>query len=193
MRSYDYEPMGKVEFVWSIFLAAIAMSCIAMPIYTFTELMGSQQQGRWTLGILIGLPVIVFLVLFLFGIAVLLGTLAHYDHSPNFYWGTVVELIVMCGLGLGAGFGYWPWSGEYHQYRTVSGNVDTVSSRLVSAGDKGGSNQKFVVTLQGGNQQYGITDTRAALLKSGSHVVLKCKRSYEYGSNDAGYDCKWGQ
>lgn len=163
-------------------------------------------SGQWTLGVLVGLPVAAVIALLMLTLTVGLlifgirnQSLPDWDYSYTwshrrfgFTWASVT---FACLLAFCAGmvWTYWPLSAEYHQYRPVSGTVAQVGNRFVSAGGQGGTNQKFVVTLTSGPQQYGITDTRAALLKPGDHVSLRCIRVYEYGSNDAGYDCKWGQ
>lgn len=150
--------------------------------------------AQWTLGVKIGLPFAIFGALALLVSAVVF--IAWWINESDRLTALVTVPLSLVVLGLYTGgiiWAYWPLQAQYHQYRTVSGTVQTVANRLVSAGDKGGSNQKFVVTLIGGSQQYGIEDTRAALLKPGDRVDLRCIRKYDYGSNNAGYDCKWGQ
>lgn len=163
--------------------------------------MNEFASGQWTLGIKIGLPFAIFGFLLFSGWAVYCTrywlTFDPYkyhllDHKwaagmwAGISWLGVV-LYVMSML-----FVYWPLDAAYHQYRPVSGTVDSISSRIVSSGD-GGSDQNFVVTLTSGPQQYTIGDSRAALLKHGDHVSLFCVRQYDYGSNNAGYGCKWGK
>lgn len=162
-------------------------------------------SGQWTLGVLIGLPLIGLLVLLLLVAIIYLFILAIVNPDKSqigsdwsarkigIVWSSVLTFVLLVVL-LITTLAYWPLKAEYHQYRTVTGTVQQVTSRLISAGDKGGSNQKFVVILrERPGTPYGITDTRAALLKAGDRVDLRCKRVYEYGSNNAGYDCKWGR
>lgn len=152
--------------------------------------------GQWTLSVLVGLPLIglVLLISLVVLIITTIGAIKDWDNERGFCAAIAGgALLVLLGTGIGAGVGYWPWKAEYHQYNRVTGTVATITSRLISAGDKGGTNQKFVVVLTSGSQQYGIEDTRAALLKPGDHVAINCKRAYEYGSSNAGYDCKWAQ
>jgi hypothetical protein len=151
-------------------------------------------SGQWTLGTLIGLPIAALALL----IVVVVGIAAVFIFASEEGWlgGVLAGLAAFVAVCVVIGITtitYWPFKAEYHQYRAVDGTVSSVANRLVSAGDKGGSNQKFVVTLTSGQQQYGIEDTRAALLKPGDTVHLRCIRSYDYGSSNAGYDCKWGR
>lgn len=165
-------------------------------------------SGQWTLGVLVGLPIALFfsfLMLVLIVLTVIYGVRNRTPGKRSTYkdgWDRYSDrrraacfiglpTFIMVAILIGAGFAMWPWKAEYHQFRQVSGTVSAVSSRLV-AGDRS-TNQKFVVILTSGPQQYGVDDTRAALLHPGDAVSLRCIRSYTYGSNDAGYDCKWGQ
>jgi hypothetical protein len=149
------------------------------------------DHGRWTLGVLIGLPfcglaVLVALAVVGFGIWMM------FNDEP--LWGAATVAGTLVGTAVLAVLviflGYWPLSSSYHQYREVDGTVSQVSSRLV-AGDKS-TNQKFIVTLDGSTQQFGVDDTRAALLKPGDAVTLSCIKSYQYGAQ-FGYDCNWGK
>ena len=80
---------------------------------------------------------------------------------------------------------FYPYHMEYHEIRNVQGTVTQVSNRFL-AGDNGGTNQKFVVTING--KQYGCNDTRCSLVHVGSWLQLGCQRVWEFGSKD-GYDC----
>lgn len=163
----------------------------------------THASGQWTLGVLIGLPIGLFIVLALLIVAAVctrhLITWNKRDSSDHLLldnrwamalWTAGSWCLPFIVLGI-IGLAMWPWQAEYHQYRPVHGTVANISNRFV--GGDHSTSQKFVVTLTSGSQQYGITDTRAALLKPGDPVSLRCIRVYEYGSNDAGYDCKWGQ
>lgn len=158
------------------------------------------HSGRWTLGVYIGLPAAILgalLLLGAFGFFLWLS-FAGDDRGDTYTWSNrkvgrvwvgpaafVALLFVVWML-----FAFYPWNSAYHQYREVDGTVTQVSSRLV-AGDKA-TNQKFVVTLQGSSQQFGIDDTRASLLKPGDAVTLSCIKSYQYGAQ-FGYNCNWGK
>lgn len=134
-----------------------------------------------TLGLLIGLPVAMLMFLAISGVAVW-GFLSD---GPEV--GVCAALIALV-LGLGTAAAFFPYQHDYHFWQQKSGAVERVSKRLVPTGDKGGMEEKYVVTLHG--QPYGVTDTRAALLKSGDHVVLNCKKSYQFMSR-SGWDCRW--
>jgi hypothetical protein len=84
----------------------------------------------------------------------------------------------------------WPFKYDYHHWVTKQGAVTQVSSRIISKDDE--VSQRFVVVLADGGT-YGVDDTRAALLKSGDQVRLKCKKEYEWGTAEAsqGWGCKW--
>lgn len=114
-----------------------------------------------------------------------------YDRSDGrvFFW-TALAVTILVG---GATFGFtYPFKYEYHHWVDKKGIVEQVSSRLISAGDKGGSNQRFVVVVNG--EPLGVDDTRASLIKVGDSVFLKCKKEYEFGTSLAanGWACKWG-
>lgn len=149
------------------------------------------MNPQWTLAVKVGLPVICVLGLFLIAAAIWMI----YAFATFSRWSMLatvpVSLLFLGGAVVLALIAYWPLHAEYHQYRTVTGQVEQVSSRFVGSGD--GTDQKFVVQLKGMPQPYGVKDTRAALLKPGDDVTLRCIRIYDYGSNNAGYDCKWGQ
>ena len=166
--------------------------------------MSAVASGQWTLGVLVGLPFACLGALILAGVIAAFLVAAHradpqersftFDPlrvSTVYRLSAVGFVVVLLGYAVGIVAGYWPLSAEYHQYRSVTGTVATISNRFVGSGQS--TSQKFVITLTTGSQQYGITDTRAALLHPGDEVSLRCIRVYEYGSNDAGYDCKWGQ
>lgn len=164
--------------------------------------MSALASGQWTLGVLVGLPFAILGALILLAGVVLFVVLAvgsREDSSEIVPWSPRTSrilaaagiFVLLLGYLAGIGWGYWPWQAAYHQYRTVTGTVATVSSRIVG-GDRS-VNQKFVITLTSGPQQYGVNDTRAALLHPGDPVALRCIRVYSYGSNNAGYDCQWGQ
>jgi hypothetical protein len=147
-------------------------------------------SAQWTIGVLVGVPLLIVFML------VCLGIIGYslFSWRSSVLTAGITFLVLIGGL-IGALVAYWPLKAEYHQYRSVSGTVAKISSRLIANdnGDRGGTSQKFVVVLTSGPQPYGVNDTRAALIKPGDTIHLKCKRTYEYGSDNAGYDCKWSQ
>jgi hypothetical protein len=91
-------------------------------------------DGRWTLGVLIGLP---FACLAAVGLLVL-GVLAiraarrdTYDPAPIWCLG-IGALVALCLFIPGMLWAYWPLDSQYHQYREVRGTVDHISSRLAT-------------------------------------------------------------
>jgi hypothetical protein len=92
-------------------------------------------------------------------------------------------------------FALYPYKAEYHAWHVHAGTVAHISSRLLAtgSGDNTGTSQKFVVQFTGSQQQYGIDDTRAALVKPGDHLRLTCIRTHQWGAGVDGYDCRWDQ
>lgn len=154
---------------------------------------------HWSLGVLIGLPIAgVFALAGLAGIWA--GVVARRRDRKRDYPKGWLDSGAGLGIGGGAailavtliitGLAMWPWTAEYHQWRPVSGTVTAVDSRLLSAGDRGGTDQKFAVRLAGSTQEYGCADTRCSLVKPGQHLELECKRVWQYAGTP-GYDCAY--
>jgi hypothetical protein len=86
---------------------------------------------------------------------------------------------------------FYPWSTEYHMWRTIHGSISQISNRFIASGsDGGGSTQRFVVIFNGDTGQYSCDDTRCALLKVGDDLTISCKRAWQY-SGTPGYDCSF--
>lgn len=81
-------------------------------------------------------------------------------------------------------------SGDYHAWNVKEGDVQRVNKRLVSAGEKG-MEERFVVVIDG--QPYGVDDTRAALLRPGDFVSLRCKKEFQWGVPREAHNwaCRW--
>jgi hypothetical protein len=101
--------------------------------------------------------------------------------------GVCFGAVVVCALGLW--WGMYPWKAEYHQWRPVSGVVETVDSRILPAGESS-MEQKFVVRFKGNLQQYGVLDTRAAGVKPGDVLSVACVRRWQW-SGAHGFDCNF--
>lgn len=101
-------------------------------------------------------------------------------------WAGPVGAVVTVAL---TWWGMYPWAAEYHHWVPKSGTVDTVDSRLISAGNSS-MEDKFVVKFQGSDQQYGVLDTRAAGLKPGDHLTITCVKRWQW-SGTHGYDCNF--
>lgn len=101
----------------------------------------------------------------------------------------LVLLVVTALAVVGFWWGMYPWAAEYHHWVPKSGTVETVDSRLISAGQSS-MEDKFVVKFQGSDQQYGVLDTRAAGLKPGDHLTITCVKRWQW-SGTHGYDCNF--
>lgn len=152
------------------------------------------MSAHWTLGVLIGIPVTVAAVGLLLWIGQVLKRVQArerdkpYGDEPLarvFKW---VARAAALALLVGVAIGMYPWSAPYHQFRPVSGTVDSVSSRFISSGDSG-TTQNFLVVIDG--KPYRVDDTRAAGLKAGDHVDLMCVKSWQW-SAAPGQICRWG-
>lgn len=105
-----------------------------------------------------------------------------------------VILLVICGVGVlsfvaGGLAGLYPYSSEYHQYRTISGVVDKTNSRFLGDGN-GGTNQKFVIQYRGNTTAfYGCNDTRCSLAKRGDRLSMDCERTHQFSAGVDGWDC----
>lgn len=141
----------------------------------------------WSLGILIGLPIAVVVILALIVCALLLFR-ADETEGVVLGWLLTVVVIVVVGILLSP-LGYYPYEKEYHYWKPVNGTVAEVSKRIIPSGD--GISQRYVVVLEDSPQQYGIDDTRASLLKEGDTVHLSCIREWEYAA-ESGWACRWG-
>lgn len=141
-------------------------------------------EGGWTAGTLFSVPFLVIMLIIGVGIGI-------YILLDDFLFGAawiagVVASIVFLGV-----LGMWPFEKEYHYWQPTSGVVEQVDRRLVADGE--GMSEKVVIRFEGDAQQYGIEDTRAALLKPGDEATLLCKRAHQWGPSADGYDCRWGE
>jgi hypothetical protein len=150
------------------------------------------MTGSWSLGVLIGGPIAALLLL----VCLVLGGLAlrwwarnreHADAS------IALGVSIVCAVGLVAVVGvsawaFYPYEAEYHRWEPKSGVVEDVGRRLLPAGE--GMQEKIVVRFEGDGQEYGIEDTRAALLERGDELTITCKRVWQYAGED-GFDCRW--
>ena len=104
-------------------------------------------------------------------------------------WGTLIG--ALCVAIIGGAIGTliaFPFSGQYHRFKPVSGTVTAVGSRFLGDGS-GGTNQKFVVTIDG--QPWAVNDTRASQLVKGDRVLIYCERAWQW-QGTPGWDCNWG-
>jgi hypothetical protein len=151
---------------------------------------------RWSLGVIVGLPVAGLGVILLLLSAWWLHRYAR-RHDGDSYsdsgiarglaWTAIGSILVV--IAATAWF-MWPYSGEYHQWRTESGTVTQIDSRLLASDTKGGgTTQRFVVELDG-DRQRSCDDTRCAQVEVGDVLTISCKRAWQY-SGTHGYDCNF--
>lgn len=150
------------------------------------------MSAHWSIGVLVGAP----LLLILFGALAGFGVwLLHKSRTADAFDMIEIKVLAIAGLSI-AGLvavlsilGFYPYKGEYHQWRPVQGTVTQVSSRIISDGSDS-VNQRFVLKVGDGAQLYGCDDTRCATVKVGDMVALLCKREWQYASV-SGYGCRW--
>jgi membrane protein implicated in regulation of membrane protease activity len=143
----------------------------------------------WSLGILIGIPVLLLIVIPLIVLIVISFTKEFHESYGWSSWGLVRvwASVVLVLVLLFAAAAYYPWKAEYHKWETTSGTITQVDSRLL-----GGDNnvtERFVVRFDNGALR-ACDDTRCALLEEGDHLTLKCKRHWQFAGED-GYDCNY--
>lgn len=149
-----------------------------------TELLMDTSTGGWIAGRIL---LVVFVLLA--GISLALVSLYWRDFGVVALLIWLVCWVVIFGTWLWAS---WPLDHRYHYWQDKEGKVAEISKRLVPAGDSG-MQEKIVVRMQGTAGVYGITETRAVLLKEGMNLHIKCKKAYDFGvSRDShGWDCKY--
>lgn len=149
------------------------------------QLVTIAPDGAWSLGVLIGVPVCVLLVL----IGLAIAGFLFYDGEPGMGVVGIACVVTCIGVVLSP-IGYYPFDAEYHQWRKVSGVVEDSGSRLLASSDGKATEQKIVVRFAGSDLDFGCQDTRCALIKKGDTLDLKCKRAWQYQSV-SGYDCRF--
>jgi hypothetical protein len=143
------------------------------------------SHGAWSLGVLIGVPLLGVILLVLLGFA--LWCLVEAELGVGLSALGVAGVIV--GVALSP-LGYYPYGAEYHQWRDVSGVVADTGSRFLPSSDGKATEQKIVVRYAGSDLDFGCQDTRCALVKKGDTLDLRCKRTWQYQSV-SGYDCRF--
>lgn len=143
-----------------------------------------------TLEATLSLILVPIFIILLLGISVYSLYMYLTDKFDFFPLGISITTSVLALLvGVGLWWGMYPWRAEYHQWRAVDGEVQTIDKRLVSTGDKS-MEDKFVVTFKGNPQEYGVLDTRAASVRPGERLVITCVKRWQY-SGTHGYDCNY--
>lgn len=80
----------------------------------------------------------------------------------------------------------FPYSMEHHSYKPVSGTVIQVDKKFMSDGDS--TTESINLNING--VDYTVDDSRAATIRRGDSVNLKCVKDWNYGAED-GWNCKW--
>jgi len=151
--------------------------------------------NRWSLGTLIGLPMLGLLLVILIGLTVWMFILWRGERRKRGGYNEAGAALTLFLLGIlaivstlgGTAWGMWPYDSEYHQWRETSGTVEAIDSRLVGANKS--TTERFVVTFDGGRQR-ACDDTRCAQVHEGDHLTLICKRAWQW-AGEHGYDCNY--
>lgn len=119
-------------------------------------------------------------------VVIVAGFFMRYDGFPAIVGGAIC-LLITAGIWLWAS---WPLAYDYHHWVDKKVTVTEVAKRQVSSDS--GFYEKFVVKDDTG-AYYGIDDTRAALVKPGETLKLRCKKAYQFGIDRSshGWDCRW--
>lgn len=148
------------------------------------------MNAHWSLGVLIGLPIILASAVALLWLARFAAakrnTADEFDRGP---WlvGRIACFVAVSFLGLVVVLGYFPYSTQYHKWEPTHGTVSAVSSRIL--GDGTNISQRFVILFTDG-QERSCDDTRCSLVKVGDTLYLSCKRHWQWFSTP-GYDCNY--
>ena len=160
-------------------LGGIIAACSPQPAYAAGPQIAG--DGVWSLGVLIGLPLGVLIVVLLLGLTVWMA----YENEIRL---SLSMLALAAGGVIMIGWAMYPYSNEYHQFRAVSGTVERIDKRLISSGDS--MQDKFVVRFEGSDLQFGCDDTRCSQVDPGDALELSCKREWQYTGTD-GYNCRF--
>lgn len=76
------------------------------------------------------------------------------------------------------GFAMYPFQAEYHQYRTVQGQVDQVRGEKLNGTDSGDMYISYVFEING--KQYVCEEARCSTIEQGDTAKLRCKPSYHW-------------
>ena len=146
-------------------------------------------ETHWSLGVIIGLPVLIICVALLlgFGIWLVKTDWDEFDRGLGLFFGWLLIGISILVLIIGI-LGYYPYSAKYHKWQHVGGEVTSTNSRFLAR--SGGADQKFVVTFKGSPTQYGCNDTRCATVEVGDNLTITCKAVFQWFGTD-GWDCNF--
>lgn len=120
-------------------------------------------------------------------LAVLVGAAIAFLEDTLLGFLTIVVALVIAFITQ-IGFMVVGYNSDYLAYKPITGTVEQIASRQIADGK--GMSQRFVFKISG--QEYGVDDTRAALVKEGDTVSLNCTKQFVWGSTNNGYACNWG-
>lgn len=120
-------------------------------------------------------------------LALIAGVIAFFAEEPAAGAALIASAIVVAFISQ-IGFMVIGYNGDYMRYTAVNGTVTDVASRQVS--NDNGMSTRYVFRING--QDYGVDDTRAALVKAGDTATLNCKKEFVWGSTNNGWACNWG-
>lgn len=149
------------------------------------------DNGTWSLGTYIGLPFLAIAILLTLWSLVCLVRSVLGDHDAE----GIILLSVPTVVGLMiVGFGvacYYPFKTDFHKWYPVTGTVaEAPERRIISSGNS--MSERIVIRLKESDMLFGVDDTRAASLKAGDTVSLKCKKEFVYQSAP-GWACNWNR
>lgn len=147
-----------------------------------------ENQSVWSLGVKVGLPVLILVLLI--GVAIVVAAFRYAEEPESFWLGTIAGGLVIIVTGVGSLVGYWPLKAEYHKWYDVVGTVEKADKRLIPSGDS--MSERFVIKFKESQTFYGCDDTRCALAEPGKTLTLACKREYVYNSQ-SGWGCVYKQ
>lgn len=141
---------------------------------------------HWSLGVLIGIPILIVIVLVAIAIAAMLFWHDEFGIGFGFLAGALAAVVIAAAC-------WWPFAPvrDYHAWNGVQGTVQSSDKRLVKDGDSGMS-ERYVIKFAESQTLYGCDDTRCSLATPGKVIKLTCKREYQFRAY-SGWGCRYGQ
>jgi len=99
--------------------------------------------------------------------------------------------LIAVTVGLLFAFAWPPFDMQYHQYRQVTGTVQTIDARMITADDAKGPSQSYAVRYAESGDFFRCDDTRCAGVHPGDTLTLWCIRTWQQSSTP-GYECNFG-
>ena len=137
---------------------------------------------------------IVMLVIGFIGLVISVLCYVYFSEEDSRAGGIAAGIIALVITAIITGGGlvlvWFPFGYSYNHYVPISGKVQSATSRFISSGSNSGTDQVFLVVING--KPYKVNDTRAAQLKPGMDVTLLCEKEFQFNGTP-GYDCNWGK